>query len=383
MAMTSRERVRTALNHQEPDRVPFLLAGCTSTGITLKAYEALTAHLGIDPGPIEFASQVLQTVKLSDKVSQALGIDIKVVAEKAPASAAVYDEKTDTIHDEWGIKWHRPVGSLYYDIINAPLEGATIDDLDSFPWPDPDHPARMAGVLDEAKAVWNETGLAIFGDTPGDNLFEMAWGMRGMEQFLKDMVINKDFVHALMRRITDIQIRRAENYLSQVGDYIEIFRCSDDLGTQNSLMMSPMMYREQIKPYHVEYFSRIHELSRAKIMFHCCGSIYPLLEDLIEAGVDIINPVQVSCANMSDTAKLKAEFGDRLSFCGGIDSQHITPKGAPADVEAEVRRRIMDLAPGGGYLLNQVHTIQPDVPPENIVAIYEAGRKYGRYPLGG
>ena len=204
--------------------------------------------------------------------------------------------------------------------------------------------------------------------------------MRGLEQFLQDMIIDKAFAHALMRKITDFQKQRAKQYLSVAGKYIDIFRTSDDLGTQDSLMMSPAMYREMVKPYQEEYFSTIKEYTDAKILYHCCGAVFPLIEDLIEVGVDILNPVQVSCENM-DTRMLKEHFGGRLSFCGGIDSQFILPQGTPEAVEAEVKKRITDLAPGGGYLLNPVHTIQADVPPENIVRLYAAGKKYGTYPI--
>ncbi|BBO73249.1 uroporphyrinogen decarboxylase [Desulfosarcina widdelii] len=379
-SMTPRERVRTALNHEEPDRVPFILGGCTTTGITIQAYEKLKKYLGLDSGKTEFYSEYLQIVRVEEPVCQALDIDIRIIPEKAPEGSSVYDKEKDMITDEWGIQYQRPKGSLYYDICNAPLGEATIDDLDSYPWPDPEHPGRLEGLLDEARELYDNTSYAIFGDTPGNNLFEMAWAVRGMEQFLKDMIINKDFVHALMRKITDIQKKRAERYLSLVGDYIEIFRTSDDLGTQHSLMMSPEMYREMIKPYHKEYFDLIKQYTDAKIFYHSCGAVFPMIEDIIEVGVDILNPVQVSCKNM-DTRNLKEKFGDRLSFCGGIDTQSILPTGTPDDVANEVKRRIKDLAPGGGYLLNAVHTIQADVPPENIVRLYEAGKQYGTYPL--
>jgi uroporphyrinogen decarboxylase len=157
-------------------------------------------------------------------------------------------------------------------------------------------------------------------------------------------------------------------------------RCSDDLGSQESLLMSPQMYREMIKPYHREFFGAIHEHSDAKVFYHCCGAVAPLIDDFIDVGVDILNPVQVSCNGM-DTAALKERFGDRISFCGAVDSQRVLPRGTIEDVRAETRRRIGDLSPGGGYLLAAVHNIQADVPPENIAAMYAAGEEFGHYPI--
>jgi uroporphyrinogen decarboxylase len=379
--MTPRERVRTALDHKEPDRVPFILGGCTSTGITIPAYEKLKKHLGIHTGKTEFLSETMQVVKVEEAVFQALDIDIRILSENAPVNASNHDRKSNSITDEWGIQWKRPESSLYYDICNAPLGEASMEEIETFPWPDPDLPERTDGLAEEARDLYENTSYAIYGDTPGNNLFETAWGMRGIVKFLEDMLINKEFAHLLLRKITDIQKRRARNYLSRVGRYIDIFRYSDDIGTQDSLMMSPVMYREMIKPYQKEYLGLVKEYTDAKILYHCCGAVFPLIEDFIELGVDILNPVQVSCENM-DSGKLKEEFGDRLSFCGGIDTQHVLPNGSLGDIDAEVRRRISDLAPGGGYLLNAVHTIQADVSPENIVGLYAAGRKYGAYPIG-
>lgn len=378
--MTPRERVRMALNHEEPDRVPFILGGCTSTGVTIQAYENLKRYLGLNSGETEFLSEIMQIVRVEESVCRALDIDIRILPEKAPSGSSHHDRGQNIITDEWGIQWQRPKESLYYDIINAPLGEATIADLETFPWPDPRHPERTAGLAEEVQDLYRNTTYAIYGDTPGNCLFETAWAMRGLAQYFQDMIINKDFAHALMRKITDFQKKRAKQYLAIVGPYIDIFRTSDDLGIQDSLMISPAMYREMIKPYQKEFFGLIKEYTDAKILYHCCGAIFPLIEDLIEVGVDILNPVQVSCENM-DTKKLKQTFGDRISFCGGIDSQYTLPQGSAAEVEAEVQKRITDLAPGGGYLLNPVHTIQADVPPANIVRLYEAGKKYGTYPI--
>jgi uroporphyrinogen decarboxylase len=378
--MSSRERVRTALNHQEPDRVPFILGGCTSTTIMIQAYQRLKRYLGIENGNSTFMSLPLQVVNVEEKVLRALDIDIRVIAENSPSDASFYDPKSDIVTDEWGVKWQRPAGSLYYDICNAPLSEATVDDLETYPWPDPDHPERVAGVPEKARDIFEHMSYAVYADIPGNNIFEYAWYLRGLEQFMMDLIINKEFVHALLRKVTDIQKQRALNFLSKTGKYIDILRTSDDLAHQTSLFLSPALYREMIKPYQKEFFTLIKENSEAKILYHCCGAIFPLVPDIIDIGVDILNPVQVSCEGMN-SAKLKEEFGTQLCFCGAIDSQHILPNGTPQDVDTEVRKRIADLAPGGGYLLAAVHNIQADVPAENIVQMFDSGKKYGSYPI--
>jgi uroporphyrinogen decarboxylase len=181
--------------------------------------------------------------------------------------------------------------------------------------------------------------------------------------------------------LLDLHKARLRVFLDEVGEYLDMIEIPDDLAMQDRLFMSPRTYREMIKPYHAEYFAFIKEYTEAKILYHCCGNIYPLIDDLIEIGIDVLNPVQVSAGDMGDTAKLKHEFGGQLAFCGGIDTQSVLPFGTPEDVRAEVRKRIRDLAPGGGYLLAAVHSIQNDVPAENIVAMFQSAQELGRYPL--
>ena len=196
-----------------------------------------------------------------------------------------------------------------------------------------------------------------------------------------DLVAAPEFAHALMRKVTDLMIAGVSRYLDVVGQYIDLIITGDDLGTDTSLMMSPQTYREMIKPYHAELMTAIKKRTKAKIFFHSDGNIYRVLGDLVDIGVDLINPVQVSAGDMGNTARLKREFGKHISFCGAIDTQHVLPHGTPEDVRAEVRRRIKDLAPGGGYIVASVHCIQPDVPPENVLAMCDEVAVSGTYPL--
>jgi uroporphyrinogen decarboxylase len=346
----------------------------------VQPYQALKAHLGLKVGRETFLSETMQVVKIEEEVRRALRIDIVRVAEKEPAGSSTHNRAADIITDEWGVEWRRPPGGLYYDANNAPLSEATVEDLDDYPWPDADNPERTAGLEEKAREIYENSKYALYGDLPGDNIFEYAMYLRGMQNFLLDMVTNKPFVHALMRKITDVQKKRAAHFLAKTGEYVDIVRTSDDLGTQTSLLVSPDMYRELIKPYHRDFFSVIKENSNAKILYHCCGNIFPLIEDFIEVGVDILNPVQVACKSM-DTKVLKDTFGDQICFCGAVDTQYVLPYGTQEEVREETKKRISDLAPGGGYFLGAVHNIQTDVSPESIMTMYRTSEAFGCYPI--
>lgn len=206
--------------------------------------------------------------------------------------------------------------------------------------------------------------------------------LRGWENFYYDLAANPEFACALMDRYLDIRLRMAEKALAQVRDNIDIVMVtSDDLGMNDRTLISPEMYRELIKPRQKRTFDFFRSQTPAKRFYHCDGAIYPIIEDFIEIGVEALNPIQVSAAGMGDTKKLKADFGDRLAFWGAVDTHHVLPRGTPEDVHSEVRQRIMDLGPGGGYVLCSVHNIQPEVPPENVVAMFDAAYQFGRYPL--
>lgn len=379
--MSSRERVRTALNHQEPDRIPFVLNGCTSTSMTVGALKKLAQYLNIQLGSIREYS-VLHTLPFVDeRIMKGFDIDIRPVVALLPKSRfRIYEENgTRTVTDEWGVGWQRRPDSPHYIPMESPLKDATLDDLESYPWPDPDDPERFADVEAEAKTLYENTSYALYGNVINNNIFLRATYLRGFEQFLSDLVLDQEFAHGMLSKVTDIQKRVASNFLEKCGKYLDIFRAGDDLATQSSLIMSPDCYRTMIKPYQKEYFSLVKNMTGAKLLYHSCGAIYPAISDLIEIGVDILNPIQVSCDPMGDTRRLKREFGSAISFCGGIDTQQLLPFGTTEEVESDVRQRIQDLAPGGGYLLATVHNIQDDVPVENICTMFAAGKKYGSY----
>ena len=382
--MTShKERVLMALNHEEPDRVPVDLGGRQTT-LALEAYKNLKAHLGMPELPVEIMSMAFQSATVDERILRHFSIDcrhirpVSKVAENT-AKKGLTPEGDDLYIDQWGVI--RKIVDDYANIVEYPLKDATIEDLDNYPWPDPAEDFDFSGVKEQAIKIHQENKYALVGFMGSiGNLFEQSWYMRELTKFLMDLVANKDFAHALLGKVLEIRKRNVELFLREVGEYLDVFQLADDIAMQNAPFMSPQLYREMIKPYQMELFQYVKKFTNAKIYYHSCGSIGMLLDDLIEAGVDILNPVQVSATNM-ETDKLKQRYGKRLSFWGAIDTFHVLPKGSPQDVAREVKKRIKDLAPGGGYVVGPVHNIQSDVPPENIIAMYETALKYGNYPL--
>lgn len=378
--MTPRERVITALNREEPDRVPIDIGGGCNTSISVEGYENLKRHLAVS-GNRGRLSELFRIARLDENVMQYLGSDCRPLLIRPRSNWKPPPSKPGTLIDEWGITWKQIhyTGGYYWEAVGNPLADATVDDLESYPWPDTKDPGLTEGLAEEARALYRETDYAILADSVYQGIWEPAYLMRGLAKMLTDTLTNAEFVSAILSKILEINIAIAGRFLDAVGPYIQVIRTADDVATQQNLMFSPEIYRAFLKPVHKKFFDVIKSKTKAKLYYHCDGNVAPLVDDLAEIGVDIINPVQVSA--MEDTAGLKAKFGDKVSFWGGIDTQHVLPRGSVNDVRAEVRRRIHDLASGGGFVLASVHNIQVDVPPENVIAMAEAAREFGKYPL--
>ena len=240
-----------------------------------------------------------------------------------------------------------------------------------------DDPSRVAHVRGEAERLRRENEYALIGAPWLLFPLERAFAMQGMDTFLMQMAISPDFARALLTRIAGLCKQLMGHFLRECGDLIDIIKIGDDLGTQDRLLMSPAMYRTLLKPIHADYVAFIRQRTKARVFFHTDGDVFDLVDDFIDIGVDILNPVQTSAGRMSNLPELKRRYGSRLTFCGAIDTHRVLPSGTPDEVRREVYRVLDIMAPGGGYMVASVHTIMDDVPPENVVAMVDAVEDYG------
>lgn len=371
--MNSRERLLKTLNHEEPDRVPVDLGGIV-TGITKVVHRRLREHLGVE-GREQIIDRIQQLVKPDEKILERLEVDTRYVYLRASRDFQDKEFPVDVYEDEWGVRRKRV--SFYYDIVHHPLKDATIQDLERMRWPDPHAVSRYEGIAEEVRYLHKNTDYAIILNAIG-SIFEFSWYLRGYEQFMMDLLINRGFAVALMEKMLQFQIGMFEEILDRVGDYVQVVLCGDDLAIQTGPAISLNLYRKLVKPLQRQLFESIKKRTGAKLFYHSCGSVYQFIGDLLEIGIDILNPIQVSAQDM-DTKRLKKEFGKELTFWGGCDTQRVLPFGTPDEVKDEVKKRIDDLAEEGGFVLNSVHNIQADVPPENILAMFDMARDYGKH----
>jgi len=382
--MNSRQRVLLALNHKEPDRVPFDMGGTVVTGIHHKAYTALREALGLPQRDPKIIDMIQQLAQVDDDVMDRLGVDMRNISPRSSAThqITIGDMGEYTyFYDEFGIGWRSPKdGGWYYDMFDHPLRGeAGVAQAETFPLPDPLDPARFVGLREAAIRVRDEEQRAVIFGNISAGIFEMLTWMRGYEDAYADWGSGSPVASKLMDRMLELQVAYWEKALSIVGDVIDVAQIADDIAGQNGPLISPRSYRKLLKPRHKELCDFIHARTNARIFMHSCGAIRSFIPDFIEIGIDIINPVQVSAAGM-DSAELKREFGKDIVFWGGgVDTQHVLGSGTPDDVRAEVRRRLRDFMPGGGFVFNTVHNIQGNVPAENLVAMWETMQAYGRY----
>jgi uroporphyrinogen decarboxylase len=380
--LTHRERVIKALNHQEPDRLPIDLyfhAGM----LTNRAYFALKDYLGI-VGDIQPFRQGLNSDYYDERILEILDIDFRRVffdpyhdLQPVPGST----EEEAIFVDAWGTKYIS--SPSYVHPVGPPLaEIDTIEGLQAYPWPRPEQFGRLEGMQEEAERLYYQTDYAISLRRPGirGGLVDQGGNLRGMEQFMMDMVRAPAYVEALMQKLAEIYAGVYALCLDLVGPYVQMVETQDDLGAQNNPLISPKMWRRLVKPAQKYIFDTIRQKApQAKIAFHTDGNVWAFIPDLIEIGVDVLNPIQPTAREM-DSFRLKQTFGDRLCFHGAMDVQQVLNKDE-ATVRQDVRTRIEALGPQGGFILAPCNHIQHDVPPQNVVAMYEEARTYGQYPL--
>ena len=380
------KRVEYSLNHKEPDRIPLDIGGALVAGINVKTLNALRKQLELPEDAVVW-DKITQLGGVTDDIIDRLKIDVKNVSPNPPDKKGLAKDLGESggyhwLIDEFGIKYRMPSFSgHYYDIYQSPLADAqTISDIENYPWPDPLDPARFKGLLKKAEKTVKIEKKACFLERMSAGMWENAMWMMGYEKFFMDMLSNKKIIHAIMEKFLEIKMKYWQKALETVGQNVLIVSTADDLGSKDRLLVSLDLYKTLIWPYHKKLFDFIKKKAKTKvyIFFHCDGAIKEAIPLLIEAGVDILNPIQVNCTGM-DTGKLKKEFGDVLTFWGGSCDNNILSFGKPAEVEEETRRRIEDLAPGGGFIFAPIHIIQSSVPPQNLLAWWGTLQKYGIY----
>jgi uroporphyrinogen decarboxylase len=398
---TSRERVLKALHHEETDRIPIDFGSMASTGIMAIAYARLKEHLGITGGQVRVFDVAQQLAEVEREILTRFGVDVIALehslgepqpglwkpwrlpdgtACQVPAGVDLRpdEERGGWLICEGGIPSQRmSASSLYFTQIFHPLAQATSPaELRQFPRPVISD-EELRSLQARAKALHENTDFAIMANF-GGSILEAGQSLRGWAQFMEDLAMGGALTEDLIRGIVETQLANLALYLEAVGDYVQIIQFGDDLGMQDRPQMSRRMYQKCLMPGHQELFQHVHANSDCAVFLHSCGSIYPLIPDLIQAGVDILNPVQTSARDM-DPRTLKAEFGDQITFWGGgCDTQHVLPNATPDEVAQHVHERIRTFAPGGGFVFNQIHNIQADVPPENITAMFDAALELRR-----
>jgi uroporphyrinogen decarboxylase len=404
--VTGRERILSALSHKEPDRVPVDLSGHPASGIAAAAYARLRKALGLPPKPVRVYDPVQQLAILDDDLLECFGVD------------TIEMGRAFSLDDKWWADWTLPDGtpclmpvwaqpkrregewvlrSRSGNVLRRMPDGALYFEQCYWPWLECDDLEHIREVLDAstiatppgpsvsspaelsegARRLRQSTDRAIIG-LFGGNLFEHGNFLYRMDNFLMILAGEPWRAHEFLDKLVEVHLADLELFLGAVGPYIDVVEFGDDLGGQTGPLISPKMYREFFKPRHKLLWTHAKQLADVKVMLHCCGAVRPLLADLIDAGLDAINPVQVSGKDM-DAAGLKRDFGKDLTFWGGgCDTQNVLPNGTPEAVRRHVFDQLTALARGGGFVFQQVHNILSNVPPSNVVAMYEMVREFSK-----
>ena len=384
--MNSRERIRTALAHREADRVPFDLGGLGPSSISLIAYQNLLAHLRMKE-TAEVSDLGAQRARPSEDFLKRFRVDTRALGYRPQRSWQLRLQEEDGssfYFDEWGIGRKKPaVGGYTFFIFHHPLAAVETGDLPRYPWPDPADPGRLEGVEEKARVLRAESDPAfVFGGSLSQGILQFAAQLEGYERFFMNLALDPVRVEWLLDKILELKLQFHQKAAQRLPGTVDVICEMDDFGHQHGPWISREMFRKFVKPRYQKLIATVRREWGAEFMLHSCGAVSSLIPDFIEMGVNILNPIQFGADGMGDTRRLKKEFGDALTFWGGgVDVQKTLPSASPRAVEDEVQRRIEDLAPGGGFVFAATQAIQPDTPPENVLAMLNALERYGGYSV--
>ena len=375
--MNRREIFNKTMNHEGVGRV-LVDQGKQVGSIHKFGYAAIRKEMGLpEVKNPKILDRMSQCVVSDEDLLEAWGIDFRWLVPNWVQMKEI-DEKS--YRNMFGTLF-RDSGD-YFAVSDAPLKDKPMEALDDYPWPDPHDPAMFTGLREEARRLSDETDYIIGADGIKGGIFQTSLELRGYDQLYMDFPLDPDYSHAILRKVTDLYKEMYTHYMKEVGEYVQLVYITDDFGSQNSMLMSPQMWEEFLKPYEEELIKHIKTLApHVKIMFHTDGSVLPIIDSMIEMGVDILNPVQTSVDELNDTAALNASYGSRLGFHGAVDVQNVMVNASPEEIRQEANRRICDLGKEGGYIISTCHNIGYDIPPENLKAFYEAVKEFSSYPL--
>lgn len=375
--MNRRECFRKAMNHETPEKTLVDLGkhiGSFHKFEYLKLKEYFKGDIELK-NENKIMDRMAQTVFIDEELLERFHIDFRWVHPNINAGQVQISE--DIYEDMWGVKL-KNTGD-YWAVCEGPLQNVDASDLsvlDNLKLPYDLIPQIFEGVGEKAKYLYENTDYVVGADGIKAGLLQTALQMRGFEKLFMDTIANPKFVEKLFEKLLDVFKEMYTYYLKEVGPYVQILYLTDDLGTQTSSLISPKMFRKLLKSKNKELIDHIRQYTDAKIMLHSDGAIAPFIDDLVDVGIDIINPVQTSVKGLEDSKEVNKLFGDKISFHGAIDVQQVLPNSTPEEVKAEVKRRIRELGENGGYICAACHNISYDIPVENLVALYDAAYEY-------
>jgi len=382
--MNSKERVLCVLDHKVPDRIPIDIGSSMMTGIHKFAYQNWRKFIGLPKDEtIHFFEPSMQIVFPSEDFLNYLEIDTRPALPAWPESFPLTiqnDQESQYYYDEWGYGLKMPLSDpIYYSLFFHPLKNAqVVSDLRKHQFPDPKDKTRLVPISDQITRAEHSKKAIVLNNVCAGTMEVASW-LRGLDQFLIDLALQPEMAEYLLDKVVEFKLEYWDMVLTEFGDRVDVVVESDDLGTQTSQLISPKFYRKYIKPRHKKIINFIKSRTHAKVFYHSCGVVRPLISDFIEIGVDILNPVQYNLPDM-DAISLKKEFSNDLVFWGGgVDTQSILSLKNPEIVRDEVRRQIERLGERGGFVFATVHNIQNDVPVENLNAMWETIIQYGTY----
>lgn len=373
--MGRRENFEKTMRHEKPEGLIIDLGGNPLSSMEGESENKMLEFLGFgkkEGDDLPFG----KTRRLDNRLLEYFDIDTRSIGEIFVPQDSLFEKISDEEYiDEWGIR--RKFTGLYWESVSTPLKDATLAELNAYPFPDPMsiRPQEIAAHAARAKELYETTDYVICAEHPVYGVFELGCWMCGFEDFLYRMAADEEWVHRFFERVLDYQKKVIEQYYTAVGPYIHYTSSGDDFATQNAPFISPNMFRDLVKPYFKERISYTKQFTKAKFLHHSCGSVYSLIDDLIDSGVEILNPIQPKAADMQPQ-KLKDTFGSRIAFHGGIDTQELLPFGSDSQIEETVHRTIEIMNRDGGYIFAAAHNIQPDVNPRSLTVMLNAARKY-------